>query len=845
MVKALEHGLLPATLHVDEPSQHVDWSSGTVKLLTEAVTWPENGHPRRAGVSSFGISGTNAHLIIEQPPGVPASPDKTAEPDSPDASDQPQTPTPILLSAKSSAALRAQADRLHAFYSSAPEVSPSRLSDALATTRAGFDHRAVILGRDRAQILSALGAVAAGVSLPGVVVGQVDEPGKLAFLFSGQGSQRPGMGSGLYAAYPVFAEALDEVAAALDPHLDRPIRDLILTGAPLDETRYTQPALFALHVALHRLAASFGLVPDVLIGHSIGELSAAYVAGVWSLEDAAKLVAARGRLMQAATPGGAMIAIEATEDEITPLLNKYEGRVSLAAVNGPQAVVIAGDTDAAEEIAQRVRKNGQRVKALTVSHAFHSPHMDTVLEEFREVAATVTYRQPVLPIISNVTGTLADPDRITTPGYWTEHIRQAVRYHDGTRTLQAQGTTHYLELGPDATLSTLTRTALEDLEAVAVPALRADRPEPDTFLAALSTLHATGRDVSWVPRSAATPLPGLPTYPFEHQDFWLTSQPAPGTGGLAANQHPILTSTTTLPDTETVLYTGTLAPATHPWLADHVIGDALLVPGTAFLEMALHAAGSSGFPHVDELTLEHPLALTGPVRLLLTLGPADGSRRSVSIHSRPDDDALTWTRHAHGFATEVRPDVALPELPAAWPPGDAQAVNTEDLYPALADHGYRYGPTFQGLTAAWYDSASGAVFADVALPSGHLADASGYLLHPALLDAALHVVAMGDLLPLDSDGSYLPFTWNSVTPHGFGDVGTPVTEVRVRAVPNGTDTLTISITDTAGRLLLSVDALVFRRLTVATPQQDLFHIAWNTLPPPPPCRFRTSRFSVH
>ncbi|MFD0636623.1 SDR family NAD(P)-dependent oxidoreductase [Catenulispora yoronensis] len=740
IIKALEHELLPATLHVDEPSRHVDWTSGTVQLLTEPVPWPENGHPRRAGISSFGISGTNAHLIIEQAPGASAA--GSDRPDRPDAL------TSLPLSAKSESALRSQAGQLGAFVDQHPDVPLSALAQVLST-RTRFDQRAVVLGRDRAQVSAALGALASATQSPDVVTGVAGAAGKTVFLFSGQGSQRPGAGADLYATHPVFAAALDEVTAALEPHLDRSIRDLILAepetaeASLLNETRYTQPALFALHVALFRLAEHHGLTPDLLIGHSIGELSAAYLAGLWSLEDAAKLVTARGRLMQTATPGGAMIAIEATEDEVTPLLRKQEGRVSLAAVNGPQAVVIAGDSDAAEQIAREFGDR-RRTKSLAVSHAFHSPHMDPVLDEFREVAATVTYRPPLLPIVSNLTGALADPDQITTADYWTEHIRRPVRFLQGVETLRTLGATQYLELGPDTTLTALTRTILGPDRSVAVPALRKDRPEEESFLAAVAALYTTDRAATWLPYSHDSPTadrPDLPTYPFQRQAYWLTPTAPVGTGGLLPYQHPILTATTELPDSETVLFTGRLGLDSHPWLVDHTIGDRPILPAAAFLELALTVAGGTAHPHLGELRLERPLDLAEPVRLHLTLGPPDGEQRPLTVHARPEDpesgDAV-WTRHATGYLTSVAPEAPATNPATAWPPPGAEPLPLDDWYADLADHGYHYGPAFQALAGAWRDAANESTLTEIALPDTQGASAEGFLVHPALLDAALH-----------------------------------------------------------------------------------------------------------
>ncbi|GAA2011155.1 hypothetical protein GCM10009839_01480 [Catenulispora yoronensis] len=824
MVKALEHELLPPTLHVDAPSRHVDWSTGTVRLLTEAVPWPENGHPRRAGVSSFGISGTNAHLIIEQPPaevGDDASPS--------------ETPPVLAFSARSRAALQDQSARLAAYLRARPADEVRHVATALAT-RAAFGHRAIVLGRDRDRALAALDALAVGGPSPDAVTGQVATVGKTAFLFSGQGSQRGGMGAGLYRSFPVFAAALDEAAAAFDAHLDRSVRDLVLAepGSPdaalLNETRYTQPALFALHVALYRLVAAHGVTPDVVIGHSIGEVSAAYLAGLWSLEDAAKLVAARGRLMQAATPGGAMIAIEATEDEITPLLNKYEGRVSLAAVNGPQAIVIAGDTGAAEEIAQGFRKDGRRVKALTVSHAFHSPHMDRVLEEFREIAATVAYQQPVIPIASNLTGALADPDQITTADYWTDHIRQAVRYHDGTKALHALGTTHFLELGPDSTLTTLTHNTLQASEPVAVPTLRADRWEPDTFATALGALYTTGRSVAWAAGSSVpSAVADVPTYPFQHQPYWLTPAPVAGTGGLKPFDHSILTATTALPGLEAVLFTGTVSVETHPQLADHAVGGAVLLPGTAFLDLALSAASATEHPQVDELTIESPLVLTGTdaVRIHLVIGSAepDTGRRPVSVHSRSEAGA-TWTRHAHGHLVQVvaGADQHTVDSPIA-PPAEATPLATDGLYATLEDLGYHYGPSFQGLVHAWRSEDSGVLYAELALPDKLSVDDNGRSLRPAILDSALHTLALGDAAQ-----TLLPFSWNGVRLLGpDADWRT----LHARLTPNGSNSYALDVAEPDGTLVATAQALVLRpidpaelRRAPAPATDDLYHLDW-------------------
>ncbi|AXI81654.1 SDR family NAD(P)-dependent oxidoreductase [Peterkaempfera bronchialis] len=835
MVRAMSEGVLPASLHAGEPSPLIDWSAGGVELLSRAREWPEVGRVRRAAVSSFGISGTNAHVILEQPPVEP-------EPD-PESVAAPVTVWPV--SARTESALRAQAGRLHDHLAEQPDVDADRVGHALAATRGALEHRAVLVGTARSELLDGLRALAAGEDRPSVLRGRT-APGRTAFLFTGQGSQRVGMGRGLYEAFPVYAAAFDEVCAAFGPYLERSLREVVFeeTGL-LDRTAYTQPALFAVEVALYRLVTSAGVLPDVVAGHSIGGVVAAFVAGVFSLEDAAALVAGRGRLMESARAGGAMAAIEAAEEEVLAELVGRESELSLAALNGPRSVVVSGDEEAVLELAEVWRERGRRVSRLTVSHAFHSPHMEAVLAEFRAAAETVGYREPLIPVVSDVTGALATAGELADPGYWAGHIRSAVRFHDAVRTLREQGVSRFLELGPDAVLTAFVRDTLgDDGPATTAAALRRDRPEPQTLATALARHAADGADVDW---AALTGVPGriadaldLPTYPFEHRRFWLDPDATPADPhgvGLDAAGHPLLGAELHLPDSGGLLLTGRLSLAALPWLADHAVTGGVLLPGAALVELALRAGERADAPYLEELTLEAPLGLPaeGAVHLQLSVAaPADG-RRALAVHSRPaGEDEAPWTRHASGVLATDGP--ADDEGLRSWPPAGTAALPLDGVYHRLADDGYHYGPAFQGLRAGWR-AEDGTLYAEVALPEEQAGTAPAYGLHPALLDAALHLVALHGRAagPDGAPALVLPFAWSGVAVHAVG-----AAEARVRLSPvDGGYALTLA--DAEGAPLASVRRLDLRpvepealtRALRTSADRSLYTLVWQPEPTAP------------
>ncbi|MDX3619782.1 type I polyketide synthase, partial [Streptomyces europaeiscabiei] len=533
MVLALRHGVVPATLHVDEPSSQVDWLPGGVELLTQARQWPESvERARRAGVSSFGLSGTNAHVILEEAPADPA-PEKSGTDDG--------AVLPWLVSARSAEAQRAQAGRLLTVLGERHDSAPVGLARALASTRTSFEQRSVVLAATREEFVEELQTLHLGETGLRTVTGVTREGGRTAFLFSGQGAQRAGMGRELYEAFPVFADAFDAVCA----HVGSGLRDVVFDedAGRLGRTEWTQPALFAVEVALFRLVESFGVCPDFVIGHSVGEIAAAHVAGVLSLEDACALVVARGRLMQELPSGGVMVAVEAAEDEVLPLLDA--ALVSVAAVNGPRSVVIAGVEAAVSEVAEGLKSQGRRTSRLRVSHAFHSPLMEPMLGAFREVAERVTYGAPVIPVVSNVTGCLAAEGELGSAEYWVRHVRQAVRFADGVSALAAEGVTRFLEIGPDGTLTALARTVLGDVDdALFVPLLRKDVSEHMAVLRAMARFHVDGGEVDWsvlLGSGDGAPAVDLPTYPFQRQRYWLApNQPAPGVPAVPVHASAVI-----------------------------------------------------------------------------------------------------------------------------------------------------------------------------------------------------------------------------------------------------------------------------------------------------------------
>nr|WP_155370880.1 type I polyketide synthase [Catellatospora vulcania] len=823
VVEALRHGVLPATLHADVPTGHVDWSAGQVELLQQARPWPERDRPRRGAVSSFGVSGTNAHVVIEQ---VAAAATGRAEPGGPLSSAR--VPLPLVLSARSPEALREQAARwnrwLHRETVAGRRPALRDVAWSALATRGALSHRAVVSAIDLGEVSTGLAALHAGD--PGLIAGEA-VPGGVGVLFTGQGAQRVGMGRGLYEAFPVFAAAFDAAVSELDGHLGRSLKEIVFeeSAGLLDRTEFTQPALFAIEVATFRLLESWGVRPDVVVGHSIGELAAAHVAGVLSLADAARLVVARGRLMQALPGGGAMVAVQVGEAEAQAAIDAagLAATVEVGAVNAPNSVVLSGAEADVAAVAEKLAAEGRRTRRLAVSHAFHSPLMEPILDEFEQVVRSVTLHEPRFGFVSTVTGEPVRPGELRDPAYWLGNVRRPVRFADAVAAAHAQGVVTFVEVGPDGVLTGLAQQTIDDPVAGFAAALRHDADEARTVLEAAARLHVRGHDVDWSPLVAGGERVDLPTYAFQRQRFWLRGGGASDASalGLTGAGHPLLGAVAVLADGAGVLLTGRISPVTQPWLADHVVAGRVIVPGAALVELAVRAGDEIAAGALDELVVEAPLALSAiaGADVQVTVSAAEGGRRSVDVHARPAGSDAPWTRHASGWLVPAAS--GTPWSPgAAWPPPGAAPVPVDGVYADLAEAGLAYGPAFRGLRAVW--ARDGEVFAEVALPDGVRDEAGRFGLHPALLDAALHATAFHP--GAERDGTaVLPFAFADVALHASGAAA-----LRVR-VTTGGGGLSLDLADETGAPVATVGQVILRPQAAAAPAtgpDGLYHVSW-------------------
>ncbi|WP_345031090.1 type I polyketide synthase [Kutzneria kofuensis] len=828
-VLSLQHGLLPKTRHVDAPTPQVDWTAGAVELLTEARDWPRNGHARRAGVSSFGASGTNVHVIIEEAPEAEAVPAEVSE-----------GVVPLVVTAGTAASLAAQAERLSSFLDGT-EVSLAHVAGALASGRAVLGERAVVVAGSTEEALAGLGALARGENAAGLVTGS-GSPGKIVWVFPGQGTQWVGMGRELLDSSPVFAARIAECATALERWVDWSLVD-VLRGdvAPemLDRVDVLQPACFAVMVGLAAVWASVGVQPDAVVGHSQGEIAAACVSGALSLEDAARVVALRSQAIAATLSGrGGMASVALSEDEATERLARWAGRVEVAAVNGPTSVVIAGDAEALDEALDVLDDQGVRVRRVAVDYASHSRHVEDVRDTIADALAGITAQAPAIPFYSTVTGEWINDAGVVDGGYWYRNLRNQVRFGPAVAELRAQGHGVFVELSAHPVLVQPISELVDATEAgvVVTGSLRREEGGPRRLLASMAELFVRGVPVDWtamLPAGATSAHVDLPTYAFDHQHYWLhmgDSATDAASLGLVGADHPLLGAVVPLPQTDGLVFTSRLSLKTHPWLAGHAIGGKVIIPGTVYVDLAVRAGDEFGFGILEELVIEAPLVLPeqGGVRLQVAVGgPAETGLRPVAVYSNRDDDTDTWTRHATGLLSDTKSTQTADFDFTAWPPAGVQHVEIENFYTDLVERGYAYGPAFQGLRAVWRRGEE--VFAEASLPDDHREDAGKFGIHPALLDAALHTNAFANP---DDVRQVLPFAWNKLVLHAVG-----ASTLRVRIAPCGPDALSFQAADDTGAMVLTMDSLVSLPVsadqleTAAEESRDsLFRVEWTELP---------------
>ncbi|WP_157123609.1 acyltransferase domain-containing protein, partial [Mycobacterium shimoidei] len=822
MVLAMRHQLMPATLHVDAPSPHVDWSAGRVSLLTEPRPWPDDGKVRRAAVSSFGISGTNAHVIVEAAPepqprqAVPAYP-----------------VVPWAISAKSENALRAQAARLAEHVRTHDEIDIADAGWTLAG-RSVFEHRAVVVGGDRDQLLAGLDELAADTPVS-VIRGTATPAGKNVFVFPGQGSQWVGMGVELLDTAPVFAEQLRACADAFSEFVDWSLID-VLRGAPdapgLDRVDVVQPALFAIMVSLAELWRSIGVRPDAVIGHSQGEIAAAFVAGALSLRDAARVVTLRSKLLSELAGRGGMVSLACDVERARELLASFEDRIGIAAINGRSAVVVSGEVAALEALIQKCSDLEIRARRIDVDYASHSVAVEEIREQLADALAGIEPQSSATAFFSTVTGGLFDTSGLGGE-YWYRNIRQTVEFDQAVRSACQAGYRTFIESSPHPALIAGIEDTVADHGAAApvvIPTLGRDDGGLTRFVTSAAQAFVSGVRIDWRAMLPGAAFVELPTYAFERRRFWLSGDGAAldAAGlGQGASEHPLLGAVVELPDSGGVVLTGRLSPASQGWLTDHAVAGMAVLPGAALVEMAIRAGDEVGCSVLDELTLQAPLMVptSGSVAVQIVVGSTDESgRRTVSVFSRPNAESA-WTSHAEGVLTSdsVEPAADL----SAWPPAGATAVDVTDGYDRLAAHGYEYGPAFRALTAVWRRGDE--VFAEVTLPEA-AGGVGGFGVHPVLLDGALHAVVLAH----DAAELALPFSWQGVSLHAAG-----ASSVRARIAPTGPSAVSVELADGLGLPVLSVSAMVARPVSqqqlmaamAGSGADRLFEVAWSPTEP--------------
>jgi acyl transferase domain-containing protein len=836
MVEAMRHGLLPKTLHADKPTPHVDWGGGGVELLREPLSW-EAGRSRRCGVSSFGISGTNAHLLLEEAPAVESLADADPEPVL-----RSGTP-PLLLSAPDPESLATQAEVLASHLAAEADADLEATASRLAYGRARLGRRAVVWGPGRNELYARLGALARGERCEGVVTGRAGAAGKIAFVFAGQGAQWEGMAAALWDASPAFAAEAKACVAALSPHLDFSLEDVLRcrAGAPgLDRIEVVQPALFAASVALAALWRRFGVEPSYVVGHSQGEIAAAYLCGALSLDDAARVAALRARLIATLAGRGAMVSVGGREAALNRFLDELDDGVELAGRNSPRSVLLACAGDRCDLTVRRCEEAGLRAREIAATIPSHSRSVEPLREELLELLAPIVPRRGEIPFFSTARGEFVDTAELG-PHYWYENLRREVRFATAVSTLLDEGVSAFVEVAPHPVLGAAIEETLEARaetgEVPVLASLRRGEGGPERFLAALAEAYVGGVEVDWTPllsprRGRRVATPG---YSFRRRRFWLASGRFSEAGGRG-EAHPLFTTRVAVAGKEGAwLVGGRISLRSHPWLADHAAHGTVLLPGTGFVELALAAAGI-GEAAIEELTLHAPLLLEeeGEAELQVSVaGVGEDGLRALEVHSRrregDADDRGGWTLHAAGTLSPSQQglDAGIEAFAATpWPPPDAEEVDMTAAYERLADAGYGYGRAFQGLRRAFRRGAD--VFAEVELGADEAEGAAGAAIHPALLDAAVHALILDSLDQIEPGKVRVPFSFGDVRLYADG-----ATALRVRMSLDEDGATRLLALDQDGSPVLSIAELrtrpVDRRSLEASRERTndrLLRLAW-------------------
>ncbi|MFF2550598.1 HAD-IIIC family phosphatase [Nocardia sp. NPDC058058] len=846
LVLALEHGRIPATLNAKTSSPHVDWERSGVAVAGAAMPWQRGERVRRAGVSAFGLSGTNAHLILEEAPAVPVP--------APEAASADRRVALLPISARSEASLHGQAQRLLDLVSADPALEPGPVARSLAVRRTRFERRSVVVAADREQMIDALRALVEGSESPDAVIGNgpVLTNAKTAFIFPGQGTQWVGMARDMLIASEEFRTEFERCDKAFSALLGWSPQERLATMTVEDlwDHPLIQPLLFMIMAGLAATWRAAGVVPDAVIGHSQGEVAAAYCAGVLELGDAAKIVVTRSRLIGDIAEPGAMAVVGLPEAEVIPRLAKFSDRVSIAAVNVRRSTFVTGQQAAVEEFLAELTEAGiyNRLRAAGPSLGGHSPMYEPLREPLAAALAGMTAEPPVTQWYSTVTSEpITEP---VEPGYWFRNARQTVRFADTVERMIADGFRYFVELGAHPMLTAAVKSLSDELsrEVIAVGSLLREQDGPTALARAQAELHVAGHELDWTGLLPDAARVDLPTYAFDERSFWTERLNRDSTAlGLGDIEHPILGAVVPQPDSGGIILTGRVSRRLQPWVTDHAGPNAVLMPGAALVELAIRAGDEVDSPVLRELLLRAPLLVPerGALRLQAVVGGLDAHDcRTIRVYARDEHDPdAQWTLHADGLLAEesafapahsdsptrapgyadawVPADPTVPALPgqatpsgtATWPPQGAERVDTAELYAALHARGHHYGPRFQGMRAAWRRGDE--IFAEIELPESAHADATRFGIHPALLDAALHGTA---LYATDGTHALLPFAWSDVTLWASG-----ATALRVRLTRSGAETVSMSATDRTGNPVVSVGSLLLR--PVATTRWDAASLA--------------------